>query len=85
MTPAKYSPVTERTVLDLAALVGKSNVAVDMEKRIAYSYDEVPRFSWDREYIAEAVVFPETTEHVSAVMQYADRNRIPVTPRGAGT
>ena len=85
MTPAKYSPVTERTVLDLAALVGKSNVAVDMEKRIAYSYDEVPRFSWDREYIAEAVVFPETTEHVSAVLEYADRHRIPVTPRGAGT
>ena len=85
MTPAKYSPVTERTVLDLAALVGKSNVAVDMEKRIAYSYDEVPRFSWDREYIAEAVVFPETTEHVSAVLEYANRNRIPVTPRGAGT
>ncbi len=82
MTPAKYSPVTERTVLDLAALVGKSNVAVDMEKRIAYSYDEVPRFSWDREYIAEAVVFPETTEHVSAVLEYANRNRIPVTPRG---
>ncbi len=85
MTPAKYSPVTERTVLDLAALVGKSNVAVDMEKRIAYSYDEVPRFSWDRDYIAEAVVFPETTEHVSAVLEYANRNRIPVTPRGAGT
>lgn len=85
MTPKTYSPVTEQVVKDLIDLLGKSNVAVDMEKRIAYSYDEVPRFSWDRDYIAEAVVFPETTEHVSSVMEYANGHLIPVTPRGAGT
>ena len=74
MTPAKYSPVTERTVLDLTALVGKSNVAVDMEKRIAYSYDEVPRFSWDREYIAEAVVFllSDRAAHITMTDLYVD-------------
>jgi len=67
MSP-NYSPVTEQVVRDLAEMLGRSNVAVDLEKRIAYSYDEVPRFYWDRDYIAEAVVFPETTEHVAAVM-----------------
>lgn len=85
MTGKKYSPVTERTVRDLAAMVGKSGVTADLEKRIAYSYDEVPRFAWDEDYIAEAVVFPETTEQVSAVVAYANSHRIPVTARGAGT
>jgi len=84
MSP-NYSPVTEQVVRDLAEMLGRSNVAVDLEKRIAYSYDEVPRFYWDRDYIAEAVVFPETTKHVAAVMEYANEHVIPVTPRGAGT
>lgn len=34
---------------------------------------------------ADAVVFPESTQEVSGVLAYAHQNRIPVTPRGAGT
>lgn len=34
---------------------------------------------------AKALVFPLTTQEVSAVMAYAWENSIPVTPRGAGT
>ena len=34
---------------------------------------------------ARALVFPLTTQEVSAVMAYAWENGIPVTPRGAGT
>lgn len=34
---------------------------------------------------AEALVFPESTEQVSRLLSYAHENRIPVTPRGAGT
>lgn len=37
---------------------------------------------WDREYCADVVVFPESTEHVSKIMAYANENIIPVTPRG---
>jgi len=33
----------------------------------------------------DAVVFPVTTEEVSAVMKWAYANSVPVTPRGAGT
>jgi glycolate oxidase len=33
----------------------------------------------------EALVFPECTAHVSEIMKIASANRIPVTPRGAGT
>ena len=34
---------------------------------------------------ASALVFAKSTEEVSKVLQYAHANRIPVTPRGAGT
>lgn len=34
---------------------------------------------------AEALVFPLSTDEVSGVLRYANANRIPVTPRGAGT
>ncbi|MDR1886202.1 MAG: FAD-binding protein [Synergistaceae bacterium] len=79
-----YAPVTEMVVRDLEAILGASGVTVDEDKRMAYSADEtLPRF--ERDYPADAVCFPETTEQVSAVMRYANLNLIPVTPRGAGT
>ncbi|NCB31535.1 MAG: FAD-binding protein, partial [Clostridia bacterium] len=34
---------------------------------------------------AQALVFPLTTQEVSGLLRYAHANRIPVTPRGAGT
>ena len=34
---------------------------------------------------AQALVYPLSSEEVSAVMRFAWENRIPVTPRGAGT
>ena len=34
---------------------------------------------------ASALVFPKSTEEVSAVLKFAHSNKIPVTPRGAGT
>lgn len=34
---------------------------------------------------ADALVFATSTEEVSGLLKYADANKIPVTPRGAGT
>ncbi|MDR1875209.1 MAG: FAD-binding oxidoreductase [Synergistaceae bacterium] len=84
MGSSVYSPVSEKVVEDLVALLGRSGVTTDREKCLAYSVDEtIPRF--EREYAAEAVCFPEDTAQVSAVLRYANEHRIPVTPRGAGT
>lgn len=80
-----YAPVTSEVTAALEAILGSRNVAVDLEKRETYSYDEVARQFWEEPHLAEAVVFPETTEQVSAVLALANRLHVPVTPRGAGT
>ena len=80
-----YSQVTEKTIEDLISVFGSSGVSVDKEKVAAYSKDEVAVHLWDKNYEAEVVCFAENAEQISALMKYANRHRIPVTPRGAGT
>jgi glycolate oxidase len=79
-----YSPVTQEVVEELEAIVGERYVVFgDAEKLEPYSHDEIP----DPEYahMPEVVVRPRTAEEVAAVMKLANRRRIPVTPRGAGS
>ncbi|PHX61106.1 MAG: FAD-binding oxidoreductase [Actinobacteria bacterium] len=52
--------------------------------------DRLPTYTRDRSTGSEAgepiaVVFPRTTEQVSAIMKAAHKYRIPVVPRGAGS
>jgi glycolate oxidase len=68
----------------LKRIVGERFVAYgDAEKLEPYSHDEVP----DPEYshMPEAVVRPATAEQIAEIMKLANRERIAVTPRGAGS
>jgi len=47
----------------------------------AYSYDGTS--SWIHE--PDIVLFPTSTQEISAIMKIADAEKIPVTPRGGGT
>jgi glycolate oxidase len=80
-----YASVTAETVRCLQKILGERNVTIEEEKRLAYSRDEVAAHLWHRPHLAEVVVFPETTEQVSALLAFANERHIPVTPRGAGT
>src|SRR5712675_2352373 len=42
------------------------------------------RDKWSAAGKPEAVVFPKNTQSVSDLLRFANRHRIPVTPRGAG-
>lgn len=66
---------------ELERIVGKENVLTTPEALKAYSYDGTT--SWIRE--PDVVVFPTTTQQVSEIMKLANREKIPVTPRGGGT
>ncbi len=65
---------------ELERLLGPDRVLTSSLSMAAYSYDATLLRGQP-----QAVVFPETTQEVAAVMQICHCNRIPVTPRGHGT
>ena len=83
MSACGYGKITPEITAELRAAVGERNVIYeDRDALENYACDMAgPIFVHD----PEAVVKPETTEHVSSVMRLAGKYRIPVTPRAAGS
>ena len=79
----KYGKVTAAVVEELRGLLGAKNVIRDAERMEAYSHDETSAEEYGR--MPDAGVTPTSTEQVAAVVKLANRERIPVTPRGAGS
>jgi glycolate oxidase len=64
----------------LKEIVGSENVITDNIELICYSRDMSVH-----EGVAEVLVFPQNTAQISLILKMANENKIPVTPRGAGT
>jgi len=62
-------------------IVGDPFVFVDEESLLSYSHDETETLS----YLPEVVIKPRTVNEISDIMKLCNANKIPVTPRGAGT
>ncbi len=65
---------------ELEEALGRGNVSAAPEDLAVYSYDG----TWE-EARPGAVVHPQNTSQVAAVLQIAEKHRTPVVPRGAGT
>ncbi len=79
-----YGKVTSRLVEELRLISGEKNVIFgDPEKMEDYSHDEIA----DRIYahMPDVVVKPASAQEISQIMHLANRERIPVVPRGAGS
>jgi glycolate oxidase len=84
MSEKRYNPVTPEIVRELVDIVGERYVIHDdPDKLEAYSHDEIP----DPQYahMPEVVVRPDSAEQIVKIMKLANRERVPVTPRGAGS
>lgn len=68
-------------IKQLETIVGQDSVLSATEDLATYSYDGTTTWA----SIPEVVVLPSTTEQISRILKLANENRIPVTPRGAGT
>jgi len=79
----KYNPVTKRILDELIGISGKKNVLTDPEKIEVYSYDETPKEQYA--HMPEVVVTPGSAEEIAEIVKLANRELIPVTPRGAGS
>ncbi len=68
-------------VKNLQAIVGRANVLSEPDELLVYECDGLPQ----HKHRPRAVVFPRSTEEVSEVMRLLARERVPFSPRGAGT
>ncbi len=75
-----YAKVDRRVVEELRGIVGEDRVLVEEEALEPYSHDEVVGLR----AFPEVVVRAGSAAQVARVFQLAQRERIPVTPRGAG-
>ncbi|MFA6713907.1 MAG: FAD-binding oxidoreductase [Victivallales bacterium] len=84
LNETKYRPLTPEIAQQLAKIVGEKYLIYnDPENLEAFSHDEIPGFKY--RHMPEAVVRPETTEEIVEIIKLANREKIPVTPRGAGS
>jgi glycolate oxidase len=79
----KYAKVTAGIIEELRRIAGSGNVITSEEKLEAYSHDETDAGEYG--HLPEVAVLPLNTEQTAAVVRLANRERIPVTPRGAGS
>lgn len=73
--------MNDRTIRRLEEIVGRERVLTSTEHRIVYSYDATPTFA----NLPDAIVIPETPEHVSEILKLANEEKFIVVPRGSGT
>ncbi len=71
----------EIIVEKLRDVVGSGAVLSEPDELLVYECDGLPQ----HKYRPRAVVFPSSTEETAAVMRVLAEERIPFTPRGAGT
>ncbi len=68
-------------ISQLERIVGKDSILTAKEDLATYAYDGTTTWS----HAPEVVVLPTSTNQISQILKLASTNRIPVTPRGAGT
>jgi glycolate oxidase len=61
--------------------VGPENFLDSQEDRIAYSYDGTPLFR----QLPDAIVVPQSVDHISQILKLANEERFAVVPRGSGS
>lgn len=75
-----YNKVRSATIKALQTIVGDQNVLSDSEALEPYTHDEVVGLRADPEVVARVT----SAEQVAEVFKLAQRERVPITPRGAG-
>jgi len=79
--PAFSSPGLSRSSRrELTRIVGREYVRFSQGERLCYAYDAACR-----DYLPDAVVFPENPDQIDRVMGLANQEGFFVVPRGAGT
>ncbi|NOY82567.1 MAG: FAD-binding protein [Kiritimatiellaeota bacterium] len=84
MNTASYHPVTAEIAAELRNVVGDRYVVYgDPERLEPFGHDEIagPEYA----HMPEALVRPKSAAEIARILKLANRERVPVTPRGAGS
>lgn len=81
MDTVATSSLTATHIDAFRKIVGDRFVFVDEESLTDYGHDETENLSFP----PEVVIKPRTAEEISAILKICNKEKIPVTPRGAGT
>lgn len=81
MEVGAQSVISKKNLQVFKSIVGDSFVFADEETLNNYAHDETENLH----YLPEVVIKPKTAEEISAILKICNEDRIPVTPRGAGT
>jgi glycolate oxidase len=77
-----------REEMGLKPEIVKKLVDITDEDRVLRSLDERYSYAFDASfgtYLPDVVVFPKNAQEIAEIMKLANREKIPVTPRGGGT
>ena len=81
METADSPLLTAQHIESFKKIVSEKFVLVDEESLNNYAHDETE----DLHFLPEVVIKPRTAEEISAILKICNKEKIPVTPRGAGT
>lgn len=76
-----FNKITPAIIKQIQQILGDQYVLFDSESLQNYGHDETEEFL----FLPEIVVKPRTAKEISEILKIANTERIPVTPRGAGT
>jgi len=76
-----FNTVTSTIINQLIKLIGEQYVFFDEDAFKKYGRDETEAYL----FYPEVVVLPRTPKEISKILKICNRERIPLTPRGAGT
>ena len=78
---APKGKISPAHIIEFRKIVGDQFVLVDEESMNNYGHDETEELL----YLPEVVLRPRSAEEISTILRICNRDKIPVTPRGAGT
>jgi glycolate oxidase len=77
----KQKNLWEAYIGQFKSIAGEGFVLADAESRQQYDHDETENLH----FLPDVVIKPRTAAEISAIMKICNAQKIPVTPRGAGT
>ena len=77
-----YNKISEALSQKFKEIVGDEYIFTEYEIRWTYAFGGT---IFEKEWIPDLILLPQTSEQVSKILKLANDNKIPVTPRGSGT